>query len=231
MYFDDSFMKEGAGVGLVFISPLGVRMEYLVRLHFLTSNNTAVYEALINGLRIAVELGIKRLEIRGDSELVVDQVRKDKNCVDPKRVTYCQAVRDLEGMFHDVELHLVLHDYNKAADMLAKTASRRSLVPHGVFASDQHAPSVRPEVEKPPEESEPEVLAIDQPPELNLEDPTGISRSSSGWSRGSYSPIKQRLDASPAEQNHSSSSTTNSTSAGLLAYSCGASSGIKVVSC
>jgi hypothetical protein len=50
MYFDGSVMKEGAGVGLVFISPLGVRMEYFVRLHFLASNNTAEYEALINSL-------------------------------------------------------------------------------------------------------------------------------------------------------------------------------------
>jgi hypothetical protein len=32
MYFDSSVMKEGAGVGLVFISPLGVHMEYMVRL-------------------------------------------------------------------------------------------------------------------------------------------------------------------------------------------------------
>jgi ribonuclease HI len=54
MYFDGSVMKEGAGVGLVFISPLGVRMEYMVRLHFQESNNAAEYEALINGLRIAV---------------------------------------------------------------------------------------------------------------------------------------------------------------------------------
>jgi hypothetical protein len=80
MYFDGSVMKEGAGVGLVVISPLGVCMEYLVRLHFPASNNTAEYEALINGLRIAIELRIKHLEIRGDSELVVDQVMKDKNC-------------------------------------------------------------------------------------------------------------------------------------------------------
>jgi ribonuclease HI len=50
MYFDGSIMKEGAGVGLVFISPLGVHMEYLVQLHFPVSNNTAKYEALINGL-------------------------------------------------------------------------------------------------------------------------------------------------------------------------------------
>jgi hypothetical protein len=110
MYFDGSVMKEGAGVGLVFISPLGVRMEYMVRLHFPASNNTAEYEALINGLRIAVELGIKCLEIRGDSELVMGQVMKDKNCVDPKMEAYCQAVRDLKGKFHGLELHHVLRD-------------------------------------------------------------------------------------------------------------------------
>jgi hypothetical protein len=96
---------------------------------------------------------------------------KDKNCVDPKMVAYCQAVRNLEGKFHSLELHHVLRDYNKAADVLAKAASSRSLVPHRVFASDQHQPSVREEGEKPPEESEPEVMAIDQPPEVNLEDP------------------------------------------------------------
>ena len=50
MYFDGSLMKTGAGVGLLFISPLGVHMCYMVRLHFATSNNAAEYEALINGL-------------------------------------------------------------------------------------------------------------------------------------------------------------------------------------
>jgi hypothetical protein len=92
MYFDCSVMKEGAGVGLVFISPLGVHMEYLVRLHFPALNNATEYDALINSLRITVELRIKSLEIRGDSELVVDQVMKDKNCMDPKMAVYCQAV-------------------------------------------------------------------------------------------------------------------------------------------
>jgi ribonuclease HI len=171
MYFDGSVMKEGAGLGLVFISPLGMRMEYMVRLHFLASNNIAEYEALINGLQIAVELGILHLEIRGDSELVVDQVMKEKNCVDPKMAAYCQVVRDLEGKFHGLELHHVLRDYNKAADVLTKTASSRKPVPHGVFASDQHAPSFQAEGEKLPEVEEPEVMAIDQSPEMNLEDP------------------------------------------------------------
>ena len=50
MYFDGSLMKKGAGVGLVFISPLEVHMRYMVWLHFPSSNNTAEYEARINGL-------------------------------------------------------------------------------------------------------------------------------------------------------------------------------------
>jgi ribonuclease HI len=83
----------------------------------------------MNGLRIAVELAIKHLEIRGDSELVVGQVMKDKNCVDPKMAAYCQAVRDLEGKFHGLELHHMLRDYNKAVDVFAKAASSRSPVP------------------------------------------------------------------------------------------------------
>jgi hypothetical protein len=35
---------------------------------------------------------------------------------------YCQAVRDLEGKFHGLELHHVLRDYNKVADVLTKAA-------------------------------------------------------------------------------------------------------------
>ena len=67
MYFDGSLMKTRAGVGLLFVSPLGVHMRYVIRLHFAASNNVAEYEALINGLQIAIELGVRRLDVRGDS--------------------------------------------------------------------------------------------------------------------------------------------------------------------
>jgi len=67
MYFDGSLMKKGIGAGLVFISPLEVRMRYMVHIHFPSSNNVAEYEALINGLRIAIELGIQWLDSQGDS--------------------------------------------------------------------------------------------------------------------------------------------------------------------
>jgi hypothetical protein len=67
LYFDGSVMKTGAGAGLLFISPLGEHMRYVVCLHFPASNNMAEYEALLCGLIIAIETGIKRLDVKGDS--------------------------------------------------------------------------------------------------------------------------------------------------------------------
>jgi hypothetical protein len=84
MYFDGSLMKTGAGASLLFISPLGKHVRYVLRLHFPASNNVAEYEALVNGLRIAVELGVRRLDPRGDSQLVIDQVMKNFHCRDKK---------------------------------------------------------------------------------------------------------------------------------------------------
>ena len=59
MFFDGSVMKTGAGAGLLFISPLGDHIRYVIRLHFPASNNMAEYEALLSGLCIAIELGVK----------------------------------------------------------------------------------------------------------------------------------------------------------------------------
>jgi ribonuclease HI len=58
MYIDGSMTKMGAGAGLLFISPLRVHTCYVIRLHFTASNNVAEYEALANGLRIAIELRV-----------------------------------------------------------------------------------------------------------------------------------------------------------------------------
>ena len=85
MYFDGLLMKKGVGVGLVFVSPLGVCIRYMVHIYFPSSNNMGEYEVLINGLRVAIELGIQRLDIWGDSQLVIDQVMKESSCHNAKK--------------------------------------------------------------------------------------------------------------------------------------------------
>jgi len=72
MYFDGSVMAPGSRVGVLLISLDGSRLRYAIRLHFSASNDAAEYEALINGLRVTIELDATRLYVRGDSELVVD---------------------------------------------------------------------------------------------------------------------------------------------------------------
>jgi ribonuclease HI len=113
-------MKTGAGAGLLFISPLGENMRYALRLHFSTSNNMAEYEALLCNLRIAIETDIKRLDIRGDSQLMIDQVMKNASCRDDKMEAYCNAVRALEDKFYGIELNHMPHQNNEEADELAK---------------------------------------------------------------------------------------------------------------
>jgi hypothetical protein len=117
-------------------------MRYAVRLHFLASNNMAEYEALLCGLRIAIETGIKRLDVRGDSQLVIDLVMKNASHHDEKMEVYCNAMRALEDKFYSIELNHVPRKYNEEADELAKISSRRITVPPNVFARDVANPSV-----------------------------------------------------------------------------------------
>jgi ribonuclease HI len=131
MYFDGSLMKTGAGAGLLFISPLGKHLRYVLRLHFPASNNMAEYKDLVNGLHIAIELGVRRLDARGDSQLVIDQVMKNSHCRDRKMEAYCNEVRCLEDKFYGLELNHVARRYNETADELAKIASGRTTVPPG----------------------------------------------------------------------------------------------------
>jgi hypothetical protein len=124
----------------------------VLRFHFPASNNVAEYEALVNGLCIAIELGVRRLDARGDSQLVIDQVMKNSHCRDPKMEAYCDEVRRLEDKFYGLELNHVARRYNETADELAKIASGRTTVPPDFFSRDLHQPSVKtddtPEPEK-----------------------------------------------------------------------------------
>jgi hypothetical protein len=75
------------------------------RVHFCTTNNVAEYEALVNGPRIAAELGVLRLYIHGDSNLVINQEMGELNCCDSRMMAYRQEVTRMEVKFYSFELH------------------------------------------------------------------------------------------------------------------------------
>jgi ribonuclease HI len=59
MYFDGSYTLKGAWAGVVLIPPEGDILKYAIQLEFLTTNNIAEYEGLVNGLQLAKDLGIR----------------------------------------------------------------------------------------------------------------------------------------------------------------------------
>ena len=145
MYFDGSLNLDGARAGIFFISPSEDHLQYVLWIHFPASNNAAVYEACLHGLRIAIELGVKCLLVYDDSMLVINQVNKDWSCTSVKMDAYCSKIRKLEGKFYGIEYHHVVRDQNQADDQLSKLGSTRAKVPAGVFVQDLQTPSIKQE--------------------------------------------------------------------------------------
>ena len=112
MYFDGALNINGAGVGILFITPTKDKLRYVLCIHFPASNNTVEYEACLHGLRIAVELGVKHLMVYGDSALVINQLNKDWSCSSEKMDAYCAEIRKLERKFYGIEYHHVVRDQN-----------------------------------------------------------------------------------------------------------------------
>ena len=71
LYFDGSKSKEGAGAGCLLIDPFGKRYFVACRLEFECTDNIAEYEALIQGLKKAIDLGAKSLVVLGDFEIII----------------------------------------------------------------------------------------------------------------------------------------------------------------
>ncbi|RVW35606.1 hypothetical protein CK203_108069 [Vitis vinifera] len=79
LYFDGATNQSGFGIGILLISSQGDHIPRSVRLafsdHHRLTNNIVEYEACITGLETALDLGIRQLEIHGDSNLVIKQTQ------------------------------------------------------------------------------------------------------------------------------------------------------------
>ncbi|GJV49514.1 reverse transcriptase domain-containing protein [Tanacetum coccineum] len=74
LFTDGSSCVDDFEVGLILTNPEGAEFTYAMRFRFEATNNEAEYEALIAGLRIAEQMGIKNLQANDDSRLVANQV-------------------------------------------------------------------------------------------------------------------------------------------------------------
>jgi ribonuclease HI len=88
LFFDGSARQQSAGAGVVLADPSGNQLHYVVRLEFKATNSMAEDEALIFDLSAALSLGVRQLLVKGDSQLIIKQVRGECSCNEPRLTAY-----------------------------------------------------------------------------------------------------------------------------------------------
>ena len=79
---------------MVLHSPEGDKIECMIRLDFLTTNNEVEYEALIARLDLAKVAGVENLVVYCDSQVVTSQVNGDYECKNERMKKYHEQVKD-----------------------------------------------------------------------------------------------------------------------------------------
>jgi hypothetical protein len=119
-------------------------MRYVLRMRFSNpSNNEAVYEAILHGMRMAKACGATRIKIHGDSNLITQQVMKECDATCANMIAYRAMYDKLEGEFEGCEVTHIGRESNEEADNLANIGSRCLLIPPGVFFEEIFERSVK----------------------------------------------------------------------------------------
>lgn len=96
---DGSSNSKETGLGIVLTSPEGDTIERVVRCAFKRTNNEAKYEAMIAGLSLAREMGVKDLLVKIYSQLIMSQVSGDFQMKDSRMMAYLELTKELLSYF------------------------------------------------------------------------------------------------------------------------------------
>ncbi|KAI3453674.1 hypothetical protein Pfo_010337 [Paulownia fortunei] len=113
LHVDGSATISDCGAGIVLTSSEGEELEFAVKFKFKASNNEAEYEALVRGLKMALELGVRQLSVFSDSRLVMQQVRGE----------FVAKEERIRSYLTKIDLNHIPRAENVKADYLAKIAS------------------------------------------------------------------------------------------------------------
>nr|KYP65463.1 Transposon Ty3-I Gag-Pol polyprotein [Cajanus cajan] len=118
LHVDGSSNSKGGGAGIILEGPNRVTLEQSLKFGFKVTNNQAEYEALLVGLRLAHDLGARRVSCNSDSKLMISS-------------------------FDEFTIHHVPREQNARADLLSKLASTKRLGQHRTIIQETlHSPSL-----------------------------------------------------------------------------------------
>lgn len=135
-YIDKACNTKGSGAGITLEGPGDISLEQPLRFDFKTFNNEVEYEALIVGLKLAKEVGVKKLRYRSDSKLITGQVNRDFQAKDPQMQRYYHLTMCLFSCFEEYELKHISRENNDIANMLSKLESSKNMEHHKTFIQE-----------------------------------------------------------------------------------------------
>ncbi|XP_016196211.1 uncharacterized protein LOC107637293 [Arachis ipaensis] len=114
LHVDGASNQTFGGAGVILESPTGVVYEQSIKFDFPVSNNQAEYEALLDGLQLAREVGATRVKVNGTYQARDSLLQK-----------YLERVKKLSEEFDEVTVQHVPRERNTRADLLSKLASTK----------------------------------------------------------------------------------------------------------
>jgi ribonuclease HI len=109
------------------------------------TNNIAEYTALVEGLQLATELGVKRLAVFSDSELMVKQMNGEYRVKNPELLELYTEAKQLAAGFEKLTLTHVRREQNARADAIGNDAldgkpRKRGSPPLAFEENEEHRP-------------------------------------------------------------------------------------------
>ncbi|XP_064963275.1 uncharacterized protein LOC135611568 [Musa acuminata AAA Group] len=123
LHVDGSATSINAGARLVLSAPDGRSFECSFRFGFRATKNEAEYEALLAGLKLALEMQVDAIHVFTDSQLVAEQLNGGYEAREPTMAKYLAEVKSLASNFSHFTISKVPRSQNERADELAKMAS------------------------------------------------------------------------------------------------------------
>ncbi|KAL0302803.1 UNVERIFIED_CONTAM: hypothetical protein Scaly_3021100 [Sesamum calycinum] len=99
LHVDGSSTTQGSGAGVVITSPQGEDMEFVIKFDFKASNNETEYEALVLGMRMALDAGALHLIAYYDSQMIVKHVSGEYEAKEESMIQYLQQIEELKTKF------------------------------------------------------------------------------------------------------------------------------------
>ncbi|XP_060202331.1 uncharacterized protein LOC132630760 [Lycium barbarum] len=123
VYFNGAVNSKRSGIGAVLVLESGQYYPVATMLNFRCTNNMAEYEAFIIGLRLSLDMDVRKLQVIGDSNLLIHQVRGERATKNETIIPCIGLVQILADRFQEVKFKHIPRAQNEFTDVLATITS------------------------------------------------------------------------------------------------------------